>query len=63
MLVEMHPDVSRLSFRFGRWHHYVDYKPFKKNKLIRDDKIDIPNGIDNYNMQLKFINPSAEPKP
>ena len=38
MLVDLHPDVSRMVMRFNRWHHYVDYGPFKKNKLIyRDD--------------------------
>jgi len=33
MLVNMHPDVSRIVWRYGRWHHYVDYSPFKKNQL------------------------------
>jgi hypothetical protein len=30
----MHPDVSRLTFRFGRWHHFVDYRPFRGNRLV-----------------------------
>jgi len=34
MLVSMHPDVARMVFKFGRWHHHVDYKPFKNNRLI-----------------------------
>ena len=34
MIVAMHPDVARLVQRFGRWHHYVDYHPFKENPLI-----------------------------
>jgi len=29
----MHPDVARLVWRYGRWHHHVDYTPFKVNKL------------------------------
>lgn len=29
MLVKMHPDVSRLVWKFGRWHHHVDYSSFK----------------------------------
>ena len=24
-----------MTWRFNRWHHHVDYKPFKKNALIR----------------------------
>lgn len=35
MLVDMHPDVARLSFKFSRWHHYVDYSGFKQ-QLVRD---------------------------
>lgn len=37
MQVRMHPDVSRLVFKFGRIHHHVDYRPFRKNKLIKAD--------------------------
>ena len=52
MLVDLHPDVSRMVMRFNRWHHYVDYGPFKKNKLIyRDDYIKI-EGTNEYGMEL-----------
>jgi hypothetical protein len=34
MLVRMHPDVTKLVWKYGRVHHYVNYLPFKKNKLI-----------------------------
>jgi len=51
MQVKLHPDVSRLTWRFGRIHHYVDYKPFKKNKLqLRSDAV-IPDS-DQYAMKL-----------
>lgn len=33
MQVMVHPDVSRLVYKFGRIHHEVNYRPFKKNKL------------------------------
>lgn len=43
MLVKLHPDVARLTFRWGRLHHYVDYAPFEKNKLLlRDDLPPLP---------------------
>jgi hypothetical protein len=35
MLVRMHPDVARLTRRYNRWHHYVDYRPFEGNQLVR----------------------------
>lgn len=44
MQVAMHPDVSRVTWRFGRVHHHVDYSPFRKNKLIRRDDVEIPQG-------------------
>jgi hypothetical protein len=55
MQVDVHPDVSRLTFRFGRIHHHVDYTPFKKLKLIKKKNIKIKKDIDNYGMELKKI--------
>jgi hypothetical protein len=49
-LVDQHPDVAKITFKFGRWHHKVDYKPFKKNKLIK--KSGIWKGVNNYGMKL-----------
>lgn len=50
-LVRQHPDVARVSFKFGRWHHHVDYSSFKKNKLIY--LYEPPkNKINNYGMEL-----------
>jgi len=53
MQVRLHPDVSKLKWRFGRIHHYVDYSGFKKNKLIKKSGIIIPSGINNYGMKLQ----------
>lgn len=55
MLVNMHPDITRLVKRYGRWHHVTDYSVFKKNKLIRKKDIKIDNKIDNYGMVFKDI--------
>jgi hypothetical protein len=52
MLADLHPDVSKVVWKFNRWHHHVDYKPFKKNKLIRKHKISMPNSSNNYGMTL-----------
>jgi hypothetical protein len=54
-LVEQHPDVVKLSWKFGRWQHHVDYKPFAGNKLIRKDT-EIPAGINNYGMKVAVVN-------
>lgn len=37
MLVDMHPDVCEMVWRYGRWHHHCNYDPFKKNKLKYKD--------------------------
>ena len=52
ILVDMHPDVARLVWRYGRWHHWVDYSPFKKNALQRKEGLNIPSGVNNYGMKL-----------
>jgi hypothetical protein len=53
MLVDLHPDVARMVFKYGRWHHYVDYGPFKRNELIYKKDVEIPNGVNNYGMRLE----------
>lgn len=60
-LVDQHPEYVKVTKKFGRWHHQVNYKPFKKNKLIRvDDKI--YKGVDNYGMKLTDINKINQPE-
>ena len=53
MLVDMHPDVARLVWRYGRWHHWVDYEPFKKNELKYIEGFKVPTGANNYGMRLE----------
>jgi hypothetical protein len=55
MLEDMHSDVAKVVWRFNRWHHHVNYKPFKENKLVRKKDIDIPTGINNYGMKLIVV--------
>jgi hypothetical protein len=51
-LVDQHPDVVKVTKKFGRWHHQVNYKPFKVNKLVKKKDIVIDRGINNYGMKL-----------
>jgi hypothetical protein len=55
LLVAMHPDVASLTQRYGRWHHRVDYRPFKENLLIRKPMVEWPSGIDNYGMVVRGL--------
>jgi hypothetical protein len=52
MLVDLHPDVARMVWRYKRWHHYVDYSPFKKNELRLKPGVKIPEGNNNYGMRF-----------
>ena len=52
MLVDMHPDVTRLVWKFNRWHHDVNYRKFKQNQLIFKEGVSIEKGINNYGMKL-----------
>lgn len=51
-LQRQHPDVVKITRKWGRWQHQVDYRPFKGNKLIKKEGIDIPEGVNNYGMVL-----------
>jgi hypothetical protein len=51
-LQQQHPDVVKITRKWGRWQHLVDYRPFAKNKLIRRKDIRIEAGINNYGMRL-----------
>jgi hypothetical protein len=54
-LVEQHPDVAKVVWKFNRWHHQVDYRPFKKNILKKKPSLVLPTGINNYGMVLKKV--------
>ena len=52
MLVDMHPDVARLFWKYGRWHHHVDYTVFKHNTFNLRPGIVLPDESNNYGMVL-----------
>lgn len=56
MQVQLHPDVSKLTWRYGRWHHHVNYNKFKReNRLILKDNVEIEDKVNNYGLKLKKI--------
>jgi hypothetical protein len=53
MLVDMHPDVCRIVWKYRRWHHFCDYTPFKKNELkYKKGQPAITAGDNNYGLVL-----------
>lgn len=51
-LRKQHPDLVKVVWRFNRWHHQVNYKPFKENRLLINDNLKIPKSVNNYGMKL-----------
>ena len=45
MIEELHQDVAKVVWKFNRWHHHVDYRPFKKNQLIKRNGLVVSQGI------------------
>jgi hypothetical protein len=57
-LQKQHPDVVKITRKWGRWQHQVDYRPFKFNKLIKKKGVKIPEGVNNYGMVLVKKSPA-----
>jgi hypothetical protein len=51
-LQKQHPDITKITYKWGRYQHKVDYSKFKNNRLILKKGISIPKGINNYGMKL-----------
>ena len=54
-LQRQHPDVVKITRKWGRWQHHVDYRPFAGNRLILRRGVTIEPGINNYGMTLKEL--------
>jgi hypothetical protein len=52
MLVDAHPDVSKVSWKFNRWHHHVNYEKFKDIPLIKKANYEAP---DENKYKLKLV--------
>jgi hypothetical protein len=52
MLVRTHPDVATLTNKFGREHHNINMKPFRRNLLIRKRGIIFSKEANNYGLEL-----------
>jgi hypothetical protein len=50
----LHPDIVKVTWKFNRWHHDVNYKIFKQKLQIKESII-LKDIINNYGMELKKI--------
>lgn len=49
-LVDQHPDVTKITWKWGRWQHHVDYSPFKRNALKRKPGIEPTDRVNEFGM-------------
>jgi len=52
MIQKLHPNITEVVWKFGRWHHQIYYRHFKKNRLIKKSRFKDIKGINNYGMVL-----------
>lgn len=52
MLVKMHPTLARVVYKFGRWHHFVNYRQFRDIVPILRPDLEIKAEADNFGMEL-----------
>lgn len=62
-LKEKHPDVAEVVWKWNRWHHEVDYSRFKDNLPRLRPGLEVPDGVNNYGMELKRVDGAAEEEP
>ena len=51
-LQRQQPDVTRISRKWGRGQHHVDYRSFRANRLRLRPDAKIPEGVDDFGMAL-----------
>ena len=57
MLKLMHPDVVEVVWKYGRWHHWINYRPFQRYpKLRRLDGLESSPNIDINEYGMTLIN-------
>jgi hypothetical protein len=53
-LRDQHPDCVKITRKWDRWQHSVDYGIFKKNELRLRPGVQCLEGVENYGMELEI---------
>lgn len=51
-LLSIYLEVTTETWKFGRFHHHVDYRKYKDNPLRLRKGVSVPQGINDYGMKL-----------
>lgn len=54
-IVDQHPDVAKVVWKFKRWHHEINYKKFRDNDLIPIEGLVKNKTVNDYGMKLVKI--------
>jgi hypothetical protein len=55
LLVDVYPQYATLTWKFNRWHHQVDYRPFRVNQLRRRADVVVEPGVNDFGMRLVSV--------
>lgn len=55
-LQRQHPDVVKITQKWGRWHHNVNYSAFPQVPIIKEG-LNIPKGANEYGLKLGSVTP------
>lgn len=58
-LCDQHPDVVKVTWKFNRWHHEVDYSPFSGNKPHL--RADVTRRMDNDEYGMSLVRLRGDP--
>ena len=51
-LQSQHPDVTKITRKWNRWQHHVDYRPFAGNELVPRLGAALTSGVDECGMSI-----------
>jgi hypothetical protein len=60
MLADVHPDVARVVWKFNRWHHHVDYRPFRRNDMGMKKGLNLSRNNNEFGMVLTDIGDKSD---
>tara|TARA_R110000796_G_scaffold65445_5_gene151146 strand:+ start:388 stop:1254 length:867 start_codon:yes stop_codon:yes gene_type:complete len=58
-LYDQHPEHVKITRKFGRWHHHIDYSVFDHQPILKPG-LDIPKGDNNYGLKLVRLKATDE---
>ena len=61
MLKRVYPALTKLIWRYGRHHHYVNYRVFRHNGLRLRPGVTLPEGPNEYGLRCVQVEPARRP--